>query len=83
MDTKIRAEGRTKNNLDKNCHEQTNNNNQKEQEKSFRNSQPFTKLNYTGCPRKNATLFWRAIAPINFELGIKVGGVLESSGSQL
>ena len=48
MDTKIRAEGRTKNNLDKNCHEQTNNNNQKEQEKSFRNSQPFTKLNYKG-----------------------------------
>ena len=45
MDTKIRAEGRSKNNLDKNCHEQTNNNNQKEQEKSFRNSQPFTKLN--------------------------------------
>ena len=24
-----------------------------------------------GCPRKNAPLFWRAIAPINFELGIK------------
>ena len=33
--------------------------------------------------QKNDTLFWRAIAPINFELGIKVGGVLESSGSQL
>ena len=28
----------------------------------------------TGCPRKNVTLFWRAVAPINFELGIKVGG---------
>ena len=26
---------------------------------------------------------WRAVAPLNFELGIKVGGVLESSGSQL
>ena len=40
-------------------------------------------LNYTGCPTKNYTLFWRAVAPLNFELGIKVGGVLESSGSQL
>ena len=38
---------------------------------------------YTGCPTKNYTLFWRAVAPLNFELGIKVGGVLESSGSQL
>ena len=38
---------------------------------------------YTGCPRKNDTLFWRAVAPLNFELGIKVGGVLELSGSQL
>ena len=38
---------------------------------------------YTGCPKKNYTLFWRAIAPLNFELGIKVGGVLEFSGSQL
>ena len=37
----------------------------------------------TGCPKKNYTLFWRAIAPLNFELGIKVGGVLEFSGSQL
>ena len=37
----------------------------------------------TGCPTKNNTLFWRAVAPLNFELGIKVGGVLESSGSQL
>ena len=37
----------------------------------------------TGCPTKNYTLFWRAIAPINFELRIKVRGVLESSGSQL
>ena len=37
----------------------------------------------TGCPTKNVTLFWRAVAPLNFELGIKVGGVLESSGSQL
>ena len=41
------------------------------------------KEDYTGCPRKNVTLFWRAVAPLNFELGIKVGGVLESSGSQL
>ena len=32
---------------------------------------------------KNYTLFWRAVAPLNFELGIKVGCVLESSGSQL
>ena len=37
----------------------------------------------TGCPTKNVTLFWRAVAPLNFELGIKVGCVLESSGSQL
>ena len=37
----------------------------------------------TGCPTKNDTLFWRAVAPLNFELGIKVGGVLESSGPQL
>ena len=37
----------------------------------------------TGCPKKNYTLFWRAVAPLNFELGIKVGGVLESSGSWL
>ena len=37
----------------------------------------------TGCPTKNDTLFWRAVAPLNFELGIKVGGVMESSGSQL
>ena len=37
----------------------------------------------TGCPKKNVTLFWRAVAPLNFELGIKVGGVLELSGSQL
>ena len=35
------------------------------------------------CPRKNAPLLWGAIAPINFELGLKVGGILESSGSQL
>ena len=34
----------------------------------------------TGCPTKNYTLFWRVVAPLNFELGIKVGGVLESSG---
>ena len=39
--------------------------------------------NSTGCPTKNYTLFWRAVASLNFELGIKVGGVLESSGSQL
>ena len=37
----------------------------------------------TGCPTKNYTLFLRAVAPLNFVLGIKVGGVLESSGSQL
>ena len=37
----------------------------------------------TGCPTKNYTLFWRAVSPLNFELGIKVGGVLASSGSQL
>ena len=37
----------------------------------------------TGCPKKNYTLFWRAVALLNFELGIKVGGVLEFSGSQL
>ena len=37
----------------------------------------------TGCPTKNYTLFRRAIVSLNFELGIKVGGVLESSGSQL
>ena len=38
---------------------------------------------YTGCPTKNYTVFWRAVAPLYFELGIKVGGVLEFSGSQL
>ena len=27
----------------------------------------------TGCSKKNYTLFWRAVAPLNFELGIKVG----------
>ena len=37
----------------------------------------------TGCPTKNYTLFWRAVASLNFEIGIKVWGVLESSGSQL
>ena len=37
----------------------------------------------TGCPTKNYTLFWRAVVSLNFELGIKVRGVLESSGSQL
>ena len=37
----------------------------------------------TGCPKKIYTLFWWAVAPLNFELGIKVGGVLESSGSWL
>ena len=37
----------------------------------------------TGCPTKKFALFWRAIEPIKFELGIKVGSVLESSGSQL
>ena len=46
----------------------------------------FIKVLYlpsTGCPTKNYTLFWRAVAPLNFVLWIKVGGVLESSGSQL
>ena len=33
--------------------------------------------------KKNYTLFWRAVAPLNLELGIKVGGLLEISGSQL
>ena len=37
----------------------------------------------TGCPRKNAPLFWGAIATINFELGLKVEVVLKFSGSQL
>ena len=32
---------------------------------------------------KKLYIVWRAVAPLNFELGIKVGGVLESSGSQL
>ena len=32
---------------------------------------------------KKLYLVWRVVAPLNFELGIKVGGVLESSGSQL
>ena len=36
----------------------------------------------TGCPTKNYTLFWKAVAPLNSELGIKIGGVLESSGSK-
>ena len=33
--------------------------------------------------QKNVLMFWRAVAPLNFELGIKVRGVLELSGSQL
>ena len=41
------------------------------------------KKKFTGCLTKNDTLFWRAVAPLNIELGIKVGGVLESLGSQL
>ena len=49
---------------------------------SFSHFQVFRLLS-TGCPTKNYTLFWRAVASLNFELGIKVGGVLESSGSQL
>ena len=32
---------------------------------------------------KKLYIVWKAIAPLNFELRIKVGGVLESSGSQL
>ena len=43
----------------------------------------YHQIDFTGCPTKNYTLFWRALAPLNFKLGIKVGGVLESSGSQL
>ena len=39
-------------------------------------------INSTGCPTKNYTLFWRAVAHLNFELGIKIGGVLESSAFQ-
>ena len=35
---------------------------------------------YYRVSQKNYTLFWRAVAPLNFELGIKGGGVLESSG---
>ena len=38
---------------------------------------------YTGCPKKITPFFWRAVALLNFELGIKDWGVLESSGSQL
>ena len=37
----------------------------------------------TGCPQKKDLLLWRAVAPINIDLGSKVGGVLESEGSQL
>ena len=44
---------------------------------------PRKVLKSTGCPTKNYTLFWRAVSSLNFELGIKVRGVLESSGSQL
>ena len=33
--------------------------------------------------QKKLTFVWGAISPLNFELGLKVGGVLESSGSQL
>ena len=43
----------------------------------------FASSEHTGCPTKNYTLFWRAVASLNFELGIKVRGVLEFSGSQL
>ena len=51
---------------------------------SYRDVSPhFGNLRSTGCPTKNYTLFWRAVAPLNFELGIKVRGALESSGSQL
>ena len=32
----------------------------------------------TGCPKKNYTLFWGALAPTFFELCLKVGGVSES-----
>ena len=35
----------------------------------------------TACPQKKDLLLWRAVAPINFDLGSKVGGVLESGSS--
>ena len=38
--------------------------------------------NYRVSPKK-LTFVWGAVAPTNFDLGSKVGGVLESSGSQL
>ena len=43
----------------------------------------YGSMSTTGCPKKNVPKIWRAVAPLNFELGIKVGGVLELSGSQL
>ena len=52
-------------------------------EKKFPNKFGLGKWGTTGCPTKNYTLFWRAVASLNFEIGIEVGGVLESSGSQL
>ena len=33
--------------------------------------------------QKKLTFVWGAVAPLNFKLGLKVEGVLESSGSQL
>ena len=37
----------------------------------------------TGCPQKNFTLLWKAIAPLKIVVGIKVGGVSESAGADL
>ena len=44
------------------------------------------KYDYRGDYRvsqKKLTFVWGAVAPMNFDLGSKVGGVLESAGSQL
>ncbi len=38
---------------------------------------------YTGCPQKNAPMRKTAKTPTKLALGIKVGGVLKSSGSSL
>ena len=51
-------------------------------ENPYRSSNPYFENIYR-VSHKKLYLVWRAVAPLNFELGIKVGGVLESSGSQL
>ena len=53
------------------------------QEESLLSSLPLLCHLIYRVSQKNYTLFWMAVAPLNFELGIKIGGVLESSGSQL